>query len=231
MHHVYLITRDDGKQYVGITNNLSRRKAAHKMDNRFKNRHFIMESIFESENRNECEKIEEEKIKEYDTFYNGLNKTISGKGQHHNSKNFTTLGKKFSSESKEKMRMNHWSKTGSYDQTGRKLSDETKKKISESNKGKIAPNRKISDKDIDDFLYSYNNEMLNITENDIRNKCAKKYLDIANVDNMKMGLLKTKSGHELKLTSFYIDHFAKLYKVTPTALISALKRRKENGQI
>ena len=53
--------------------------------------------------RSESEEAEEKFIEEYDTYYNGLNATKGGKGWGHNSPKFTTLGYKYSEESKRKM--------------------------------------------------------------------------------------------------------------------------------
>lgn len=75
----------------------------HKRSARFKDDSFNIELLEESSDRNYiCEK-EEYYIKLYDTFNNGLNDTISGKGYGHSSKKFTTFGYIFSEESRVKM--------------------------------------------------------------------------------------------------------------------------------
>ena len=101
---VYIITRSDGKRYVGTTNNsrLKARMNSHKVSKAFKNYQFSYKILYETNNISECYEKEELSIKEYDTYNNGLNRTVSGRGGN-NSTKFTTLNYKFTEKSKKKM--------------------------------------------------------------------------------------------------------------------------------
>jgi len=153
---VYLIIRDDGKQYIGKTKieTIKRRMNAHKKSKRFANYEFTYQIIAQTTTHDEVLIKEEYYIDLYNTYKDGLNATKTGKGCGHNSPNFSTLGMKFSEKHRENMRKNHWSKTGKYDQTGRKLSDETKKLISTSKKGKVSFT-KLNESDVRNILLLY----------------------------------------------------------------------------
>lgn len=99
---VYKITRNDGLEYVGITNNLKRRIQQHKRSIRFSIDIKYVETLFESDYKN-CEDAEEIYITVFDTYKNGLNTTLHGKGNHYDSSKFNTLGYVYSKESREKM--------------------------------------------------------------------------------------------------------------------------------
>lgn len=103
IHVVYLI-EDQGNPYIGITiaRRFDDRKASHLHSGRF-SKSFTMTQIYSSRDRSHIEDMEEEFIKIYDSFREGLNLTESGKGWGHNSRNFTTLGFSFSEESRAKM--------------------------------------------------------------------------------------------------------------------------------
>lgn len=104
-HILYLITRDDDKKYVGITIDyrIKQRMCQHKNSDRFRNHMFTYKILLTNKDRKIIEDAESDAVNKYDTFHNGLNSTYSGKGQHHDSLNFNTLGYKFSKESKKKM--------------------------------------------------------------------------------------------------------------------------------
>lgn len=100
---VYKLTREDGLEYIGIAKNFKNRLIQHKnhsdlfKDLKIKKYEFLFEGTYQ-----ECYDLEEHFIAKYDTFNNGLNKTKHGKG-YSNTPKFTTLGKVFSEESKQKM--------------------------------------------------------------------------------------------------------------------------------
>lgn len=104
MYIVYKITRDDGELYIGTTyrKGLAKRMKAHSKTNRFKSHKFEFVIVEESDDFEYIESREEYYIGLYDTFYNGLNKSINGKGNHLCS-DFTTKNYKFSDESRERM--------------------------------------------------------------------------------------------------------------------------------
>lgn len=95
---VYKITRSDDQEYVGIAANFKNRLASHKLSDRFSIGISKYEILYEGKYV-DCWNKEEEYITIHDTFYNGLNRTKSGKGG--NPK--PMLGFKFSEESKCKM--------------------------------------------------------------------------------------------------------------------------------
>lgn len=98
MATVYKITRVDGLAYIGIAKNFKNRFASHRLSDRFSDGILKYEILFEGEYQ-ECYAKEEMYITEHDTFRNGLNKTKHGRGYG----NWSTLGFKFSEESRKKM--------------------------------------------------------------------------------------------------------------------------------
>jgi len=76
---------------------------SHKIDQRFCDDEFDVQVLEESEDRSYIERMEEEYIKKYDTYNNGLNKSKSGKGYGHNSPKFNTLGYQFTEEQRKNM--------------------------------------------------------------------------------------------------------------------------------
>lgn len=226
MHYVYLITRDDGEKYIGITNNISRRKAAHRLDDRFRDTNFSMEIIFEDENREEVESKETYFIEKYDTFHNGLNRTITGKGSGHSSPFFTTLGKKFSVESREKMKANHWSKTGKYSQVGRKFSDETRAKMSESRKGVKIKNPKIPHEERDAMIEAWRLKLLRFDSDTIAKHVHPSMTHLSSYDKLLDGSLKKKNGGKLELISMYAYHYAEKFSVNTSAIFPCLRNVK-----
>lgn len=104
---VYKLTRSDGKIYIGITekHRFKKRINEHKVTTKFKGYGFFSEILEENPNYDYICKKEEEYIKLYDSYFNGLNNTLSGKGQSDSvgRPKFTTKGFKFSEESKKKM--------------------------------------------------------------------------------------------------------------------------------
>lgn len=101
---VYKLNRQDGLSYIGVTTNFKKRLNCHKIHNRFVDCPISSYEILgEFISYDEALNFETKMITEHDTFHSGLNKTYSGKGNHHNSKKFTTKGFKFTEESKKKM--------------------------------------------------------------------------------------------------------------------------------
>lgn len=157
---VYIITRSDGKQYVGTTNNnrLRVRMNSHKVSKAFKNYEFSYKILYETNNISECYEKEELSIKEYDTYNNGLNGSINGRGWN-NSTKFTTLGYKFTEKSKKKMSDTRkglfasgaivsWNKGVSW-------SDEVKDNFSKVRKGKRYHN-KLTKEQVAEIKTNYN---------------------------------------------------------------------------
>lgn len=218
--YVYLITRKDGEQYIGITYNVNKRVSAHKKTKRFEIGIENVEILKECEKYEDAEMIEHHYIEEYDTFYNGLNNSIDGKGNHL-SENFTTKGYKFSKETREKMRKNHWSKTGKYKPTGKKHTEETKKTLSEIRKGKSWGPRKIDRDDALMILENFRKDLLDF-DTDFIIQFVKKS-DRERVGKVGIEELKAPNGKFLNKIVLYSEHYSKIYGVTKQAIIGILK--------
>ena len=172
-----------------------------------------------------AEILEEEMIKKYNSFYNGLNESINGKGNHL-SKKFNTLGFKFSEDSKQKMKDNHWSKSGieSY-WTGKNHSEETKEKISKSKSGIYYHKRKITIEQINEILNCYKNNIINFkNEKDLLLKLVKKSqynLIENNIFNLED--LIAKNGKPITKSVLCSNYFAIKFNVTPIAIREIIK--------
>lgn len=223
MHYTYIIVRDDGQKYVGVTNNIQRRKSTHKLDDRFKGREFEMSVVFESESRDAAELKETELIEKMNTFRNGLNRTKSGRGHGHNSPHFSTLGRVFSEESKEKMKMNHWSKTGKYNPKGHRHSEEAKAKMSATRKGKPKSNPKIPLEERHNMIEMWKAKSLEIGANKIQERVHPTQHQIATYENLMAGLLKKKNGGRFEVISMYAYHYAEKLNVTTSAIFNILR--------
>lgn len=99
---VYKLTRTDGLEYIGITNNLRDRYNAHAMSARFSIGIIETCILHECETYKEAEDLEPYYIEKFNTWKNGLNLTRDGKGLNGNCE-FNTFGFKFSSLSRQKM--------------------------------------------------------------------------------------------------------------------------------
>jgi predicted GIY-YIG superfamily endonuclease len=137
---VYKITRSDGKIYIGTTikDRLKNRLSQHKNSSRFKNYDFKFEILEESNCKDYIYKKEEYYIKHFDSYNNGLNESINGKGNHL-SDNFTTLNYTYSKESKLKMSISAQKRVERIGApfTNKKHTKKTKLKLSKIRKGKI----------------------------------------------------------------------------------------------
>lgn len=158
---VYLLTRNDNLSYIGITVDFNKRLMEHKRSSRFKElgikEYKILYHAFDYQ---EARRVERILIKEFDTYHNGLNETETGNGNGIITEGFTTLGYKFSEESKKLMSDNNWSKRG-FDNPmkGKKHSKETKENWSKLRKGK-AWSKKADEKMIREILLLYKNKSL-----------------------------------------------------------------------
>ena len=104
-HIVYLITREDGLQYVGSTteNRFDKRINEHKYHPRFNKFDFSVE-VLKDNILTEVDRfrLEKEYIKSFDTYKNGLNETPDGTGRSRSTK-FTTLGYNHTEKTKRKI--------------------------------------------------------------------------------------------------------------------------------
>lgn len=219
--YVYLITRNDDKQYIGITIDMAKRMSAHKRTKRFAIGIKDITVLRECETYEEAKLFEPKYIKEYDTFHNGLNESIDGKGNHL-APNFNTKGYKFSKESRRKMKDNHWStKMTCYWKSNH--SEEQRKKWSELRKGKSWGPRKIPRQIALDIINSYNKDILEFDCLFI-SQFVKKH-DKDKVGKVPLEELKTPNGKHLNKLKLYSEYYAKEFDVTPTAV----KRILQNG--
>jgi hypothetical protein len=220
---VYMITRTDGQQYIGITCEYRKRMSTHKKSKRFEIGIEKIEILKDCDTYSEAEDLEEIFIAEHDTFYNGLNESINGKGNHL-APNFNTKGFKYSEESKQKMRDNHWSKkmknTWSKPEN---FSEETKKKWSEMRKGKSWGGRKIPFSEAKDIIDNFENDTL-IFEDEFVVQFVKK-LDKYKVGKVKIEELKASNGKYISKKKLYSEFYSKKYNVTA----DAIRRIIENG--
>lgn len=193
---VYKITRSDGQLYIGTTNTdrINYRMCHHSYSKRFKNYTFEYEVIYKSDDVKEIYEKEEYYIQKYDTFYNGLNNSINGRGNHLCDR-FTTLGYKHKEETKKKISAKTKGKKAWNKGIGR--SESTKNKISKKHKGRVPPNRKLTEEEVRDMLRDYYN----------------------NMPEYHNGII-LKNGRE----SSYIHEFAKKYEEKYNVTIQCIKR-------
>lgn len=154
---VYKIIREDMQEYIGTALNIKNRMSQHKGSDRFSEYGILDYEILYEGDYYECLVLEPYFINEYDTYTNGLNESIDGKGNHLSSK-FTTLGLKYSEESKRKIaeahkhRMNYAS--------GWNHEEATKKMWSGKRKG-VCHSQVLSENDVDTILKKYDEYQLN----------------------------------------------------------------------
>lgn len=221
--YVYKITRNDGLEYIGITIRLNKRFKDHSRTERFKIGIEKIDILATCETYEEAEILEEKYIKEYNTFYDGLNVSINGKGNHL-SGNFTTRGYKYSTESKNKMSKNHWSKRGFMSWNKGKenaYSDETKAKWSLTRKGFAWCDRKISLEDAKIILDNYKNNSIEFDSSFIV-KFVKK-TQVSNIENIPFEELITPNGKKLNMKKLYGEYYAVIFNVTPAAIYRILE--------
>lgn len=164
-------------------------------------------------------KLEETYIAKFDTYNNGLNLTPSGNKLGPGEK-FNTFGHVFSEKTKANMQKNHWSKTGSYNQSGRKLSEEAKDKIRNSMLGKCHFQRKITKIDVEYILNAFNKNLIKFSPDYLR-----KFVTLSQkpmVETLSFSELKSQNGKPITLEKLYSEYFAEYFEVTPNAIRAIL---------
>lgn len=146
-------------KYVGISDNVPRRMKAHRSKKgKFRGESFEYQIIYQSLDLPHIEEMEEYFILEYDSFWNGLNRTEGGKAWGHNSPNFTTRGFRFSEDSKRKMSISAQRRIERDGAHRCKHSEQQKQKWSESRKGKIHSS-KLSDEQVREIRTDYEDKV------------------------------------------------------------------------
>lgn len=153
---VYKIVRDDLKSYIGMTkkSRLITRMREHKRNKKFKNHVFSYSILHDNLLYESACELEEKEISNHNSYFNGLNETKNGKGNH-KSKKFTTYGYKHTKESK--LKMSKAQKKRKNRRKGYRLSEETKHKISKKLKGRKITT-KLTVKQIKEIKTLYNSK-------------------------------------------------------------------------
>ena len=217
--YVYKITRNDDLAYIGITVNPKARFESHKKSPRFEAGIKKIEILEKCESYELAEVLEEKYISEYDTYYNGLNLTIDGKGKNKDSK-FNTLGYKFSEKSKRKM-----SESAKKRGPNRKEvihSESTKARWSEIRKGKSYGPTKLTEKDWLEIYDLYVNDKIQFEKSFVLKfvkKSQKEYYDSLNFSELRGG-----NGKPLTKETLYSNYFAEKYNVSQQAIRLILRK-------
>lgn len=207
MIFVYKLTRSDGKEYIGKSANFKNRLSQHKKHKRFKNYDIIKYEILHyCLTHEEALLAEKNSIKQYDTFYNGLNSTIDGTGNNYSDK-FTTKGFKFTEESKKKMSSSSLKRKAI--NSVRKWHDNLEKdrktlfykNHSIKTKGKPKPT-KIDENVVIDIL-----------------TCFKNKIPLEGVGE------KRPNGRKMSYRQAFSLHFSKKYTISPRAVVNIIENR------
>ena len=215
--YVYKITRSDQKSYIGTTTNVKKRFKDHSLTERFKHFDLQFEILKEFDNYEEALNFEELMIEKFDTFYNGLNLSKNGRGNHL-CKNFTTYGLKFSEETKKKIGESSKNRNA-INKALKKISnysDEEKKqfyKKIEEKKNQIFlkrgfKQRKFDSEIIKNFLYEFKNFKLQ--------DCNLKF---------------RKNGKHVTAERIFCEYFGKKNNLNPTYLYKILKGKVKSWNI
>jgi predicted GIY-YIG superfamily endonuclease len=226
--YVYLIERTDGKLYIGITINPKQRLRNHLKTKRFEqgiNDFIILCTCFDYDY---AEKLEEEFISKYDTYYNGLNKSINGKGNHLSS-NFNTKGYKFTEAQRENLRKNHWSKKGYTPwNLGKHLSEETKKKLSKAKTGYYYGKLNFTWEDVKYIRDFYNNNQ-RLPEDFLISAVKKTQRE--NIKNLSFNEMISPNGRPLEYKTLVTKYFMKKYKAARKTILDIIENKTYNDSI
>jgi hypothetical protein len=193
---VYKITRVDGLAYIGIAKNFKNRLASHRLSDRFSSGILKHEILFEGEYQ-DCYDREETYITEHDTFHNGLNKTNHGRGYG----NWSTLGFKFSTESRAKMSQ---SKKDNYIPWNAGKKYQLSEEVRARRKGKMCSSKLTKD------------QVLEI---------RKLHSDKVKLDIFMENNHKGKNGIPITYDIFFVNQYHKEYGLTTTGMRNIIKRK------
>lgn len=219
---IYKLTRSDNKEYIGTTTqNLQKRLSVHKNSNRFKNKKIVnIEILYETDDIKELYDKEKYFIEKYNTFHNGLNKSINGRGNHLSDK-FTTLGFKYSIESKEKMKKSkinfnpYWLKTC--------------KRNKIPCRKNLRYNSKLTEKQVNEIKNNFKNYNFNkdITIKYIKKSQINLYLN----DQILTNNLILKNGKPISFQIIYSHEICKKYNVSNITILNILRNKCWNKNI
>lgn len=226
---VYKLTRTDMKEYIGTALNFKQRLSQHLNSERFsgENKIFDWEFLYEGDYY-DCLLLESYFIQKYNTFFDGLNETIDGKGNHL-SPNFTTLGYKYTEEQKQKISDSHkkrdkstyWPNIDTHERAKKAM--KTKSERAKKTPGIYSP--KITIDERKEIIKGYNKYKLNL------NDCLK--FNLIKVTQKRRLLESGWDGKEKlinsggsEITKFHVYSYlmAEKYNVTIQCIRGILKR-------
>ena len=216
--YVYKITRNDNLEYIGITVNYKNRIKTHSKSSRFLIGIKKYEILNECESYEEAEILEEFYIKKFNTYRNGLNLTMTGKGL--NDGKFNTYGHIYSEDSKKKMSESAIKRGPN--NIGVKHSDETKKRWSKNRKGKIYGPTKLTSQDWIDIYNTFINDTIDFDASFVYNFVKKTQRN--NINDFKFSELKGGNGKPLTKETLYSNYLAEKYNVTQQLIRGIIKK-------
>lgn len=200
---------------------LQKRLYGHKNSERFKGFEFSYEILFESDSHDEILRQEKLFVEKYNSFYDGLNNSIDGSGNH-NSPNFTTLGLKFSEETREKIRQKA---LGNKRTLGFRHKKETKEKMSLERIGIAYGPRKISIEEANTILETFKNKNIVFPIEFVCKFVKETQKHKVLHSTISFGEMISPNGKKLTMETLYCHWYAEKYGTTVAAI-----RRILNGK-
>lgn len=216
---VYKITRADDKIYIGITIDSDKRLKTHTKSKRFEIGIKSFDLLHSNIEYSEAEILEEYYIALYNSYYDGLNESINGKGNHL-APNFNTLGFKFSEESKLKMSVSA-KKSNHGHLNWPKMTNEHRKYLSSIRKGICWRNKKITNDVANTIIDSLENKDIEFSYEFIEKHVRDK--DIPSIGIKELTELKTKNHKPLSYRMLLSAYYAQKLNVTASAINAVFK--------
>ena len=219
---VYKLTRNDNKDYIGITVDFGKRLKQHYKSERFSIGIKDYEILFVCDTYEEAGILEEFYIKKYNTVVNGLNISINGKGNHCSEK-FTTKNFKYKDSSKKLMsnKAKERYASGNNKLKNRVVSDDEKKKHSDFRKGKYNKIRVINNKTANQIIDDLEN--LNLIFSDDLIKSIVRKSDVWKVGKVDYNFLKCKNGLFVTYKILLKEFYSRRLGVTKEAIDQVIK--------
>jgi hypothetical protein len=217
--YVYKIVRNDDKIYIGITINWEKRLKAHTKSDRFNIGIKSSDVLVECSTYEEAEELEEYYIEKFDSFNNGLNLSVNGKGNHL-CDNFTTRGFKFSNKSKLLMSQSAKARGISDSCKAAAYSQDTKNKLSNIRKGICWGPLKITNEQVKEIMDAYYSDSYQFENDFILDNVAKKYKHL--VGHVSLQNLVTPNGKALNKKTLCAKFFAKKFNVNKNTILGII---------